>query len=216
MPEVVPMDAWSLYERSAARIPFTLNGCGGQVAVYYGANDDPAKAGFDALAGLGFDMQLCRGYPVVHARIERYAGWGYRTFCGWIQVITRVDVTAHDPARAETRMTASVDLAPSLQASDMPFCAYGNLPQLFDAPCHNLGSSAQLRWIADTFLTTLPARSREEEIQWLLGFRWGYTETDILGRAPVLLPLAVTGPQAWHAQLATLRQAYPGWRFRKA
>jgi hypothetical protein len=59
--EVVSMNQWSLYDRPEAVIPFVMGGYGGQAAVYYGANDDPARAGFDALAGWGFDIELCRG-----------------------------------------------------------------------------------------------------------------------------------------------------------
>ena len=210
------MEKWSLYTRPAAVIPFTLAGCAGQVAVYYAANDDPRCAGFDALAGLPFDINLCRGYPVVHARIEEYAGTGYRTFCGWIQLVTRVDVASHHPAQALSVTSTSVDLAPSLEEAGMPWCSYGNLPQLFDAPCRNLGPSAELRWTADTFLTTVPGRSRGEGIAWLLGFRWGYTETDIPGQAPALWPLEVTGADAWNAHLPALRRAYPAWPFREA
>ena len=81
------MNNWHLYDKAAAVIPFNLRGFDGSVAVYYGVNDDPAKAGFDFLAGLNFDINLCLGYPVIHARIESYAGTGYRTFCGWLQVL---------------------------------------------------------------------------------------------------------------------------------
>ncbi|MBN1400321.1 MAG: hypothetical protein JXA74_05770 [Anaerolineae bacterium] len=210
------MNPWSLYERPAALIPFALAGRAGQVAVYYGANDDPVRAGFDALAGLKFDIELSRGYPVVHARIERYAGSGYRAWCGWIQIITSVYADSHDPATARIAPATFVDLAPSLEEVGIPFCSLGYLPQLFDAPCLNLGAHAELRWTADTFLTTVPARSRDEEIARLLGFRWGYTESNVPGQSPALLPLQVTDAGAWNAHLPYLRRTYSAWRFRAA
>jgi hypothetical protein len=208
------MNNWSFYDRVAALVPFELKGYHGKVAIYYGVNDDPIEAGFDSIAGLNFDIQLCRGYPVIHARIEDYAGSGYRTFCGWIQIVTSVYLDSRDRQKARAKTFVSVDLAPAIQESDVPFAAYGNLPELFDAPCLNLGEAAELRWTADTFLTTVPARSREEEIAWLLGFRWGYVENDIPGEQPVLLPLEVTGAGAWNQHVDYLRKEYSRWRFK--
>lgn len=70
------MNTWSLYDKATKLIPFNLNGYNGEVAVYYGKNDYPVKAGFDILPGLNFDIDLCRGYPVVHVKIENYEGSG--------------------------------------------------------------------------------------------------------------------------------------------
>jgi hypothetical protein len=210
------MSHWSLYDRAAALIPFSLRERSGTVAVYYALNDDPIHAGFDFLAGLNFTVDQCRGNPVIHARVERYAGSGYRTLCGWIQVVTAVYRDSHDREEARTTTRVSVDDVPALAGSDVPYVSFGNLPQLFDAPCHNLGESAELRWMADTFLTTLPLRSRDEEIEWLLGFRWGYLEDDRPDQKPILLPLEVTDARAWNGHLPLLAREYGGWRFKGA
>ena len=82
------MNNWSFYDCAAELIPFNLKGYNGKVSVYYGVNDDPIKVGFNSLPGIPFDIQLSRGYPIIHARIETYAGSGYRMFCGWIQIVT--------------------------------------------------------------------------------------------------------------------------------
>jgi hypothetical protein len=208
------MDEWSWHDRTAASIPFTLKGRKGQVAVSYGMNDDPVKAGFDSLPGLNFDIDRCRGYPAMHARIESYEGSGYRTFCGWIQIVTNIYLDSHEPGQATPETFVSIDVAPAFQELKIPFASHGNLPQFFDAPCLNLGGYAELRWTADTFLTSIPTRSRDEEIAWLLGFRWGYTENDIPGESPTLLPLEVTDAQVWNQHLPFLREQYESWKFK--
>ena len=207
---------WSFCNSVTESIPFHLKGYAGKVSIYYGVNDDPLKVGFDALPGLPFNLDACRGYPVIHARIEAYAGSGYRTLCGWIQIVTSVYLDARDgqPPRSETFVSA--DVAPAFDATDIPFATYGYLPQLFDAPCLNLGDYTKLRWTADTFLTTVPVRSRDEEISRLLGFRWGYLENDTPGEKPVLLPLKITDAQVWNQHLAYLREQYVSWRFKNA
>jgi hypothetical protein len=209
-------ESWNLFAAPAAHIPFTLQGYPGLLRVYYGTNTDAAKSGFDFLAGLRFNPDICKGYPVVHARIEDYAGSGYRTVCAWIQLVTRVEGSAHTQPAAQGQHSVSRDIAPALEDLAMPFVCLGNLPQFFDAPCMNLNDSAWLRWSADTFLTTLPMRSRDEAIQCLAAFRWGYDENNLPESTPVLHPLQVTGAEAWNSHLPFLRGAFPHWRFMEA
>jgi hypothetical protein len=207
---------WSFYDKPTELVPFSLRGYNGKVAVYYGSNDDPQKVGYDFLAGSNFDFNMCCGYPVIHARIEQYEGSGIRTFLGWLQIVTGVRSHAHDPKKAQTATSVSVDICPTMRESDIPFYSFGSLPQVFDAPCHNLGEYAELHWTADTFLTTLPIRSRDEEISWLAGFRWGYIENDLPDQKPVLLPLEITGAQAWNRHISFLQKEYSRWRFKPA
>ena len=206
------MNDWSFSNCAAELIPFKLKGYNGKVSVYYGVNNDPIRAGFDSLAGIHFDLQLSRGYPVIHARIENYEGTGYRMFCGWIQMITSV----YRDSQGHSETFISADTAPAFDGMDNPFAAYGYLPQLFDAPCRNLGNYAELRWTAHSFLTTVPLRSRDEEITWLAGFRWGYLENNIPDDQPILLPLEVTDAKVWNQHLAFLQQQYRHWRFKSA
>ena len=209
------MTTWSLYDKPAATIPFTLNGRDGSVAVYYGKNDDPVRAGFDALPRLNFDINLCRGYPVIHAKIKEYSGSGYRTLCGWMQIVMDEYFELYDEKGGKKFF--SVDVAPSMRDLGIPFASVGFLPEFFDAPCRNIGDHAKLRWVADTFLTTVPMRSREEEISWITGFRWGYVEYDKPEQKPTsLLPLEVTSANTWNSHLSFLKKEYKKWRFRRA
>jgi hypothetical protein len=203
------------YDSKAQRlVPFTLQGRRGRVAVYYGPNDDAVKAGFDAVPGIDFPIDLCLGYPVMQAQIESYAGSGYRTLCGWIQIITREWYAKADTERTGLKRSCSIDLAPSMYGTGVPWTCFGSLPSLFDAPCLNLGDNAELTWIADTFLTTIPLRSRDEKIRWLLGFRWGYREYDACAEKPVeLLPLEITDAQVWNRHLPFLCKEFDVWRF---
>ncbi len=210
------MNSWSFYDRVTKLIPFNLKGYNGKLSVYYGVNDDPIMTGFDSLPGIHFDINSCRGYPIIHARIEDYEGSGYRTFCGWIQIVTSVYLDSRDRKEARSETFTSADVAPSFHEADVPFATYGYLPQLFDAPCLNLGDHAELSWTADTFLTTVPIRSRDEEISWLLGFRWGYVENDIPDEKPTLLSLEVTDGQEWNKHAAYLRKHYSNWKFKSA
>ena len=205
------------FPKAQKLIPFTLAGCQGQVAVYYGPNRDVVKAGFDALPGIPFPIALCEGYPAMQAQIESYAGAGYRMICGWIQIVTREELASAGQDWADARRPCSVDVAPAMSEIGLPFAVFGALPSFFDAPCRNLGKSAALKWTADTFLTTTPFRSRDEEITWLLGFRWGYYEyAPDLEKPVAVLPLQATGVEAWNAHLPFLRQEFAAWKFKEA
>jgi hypothetical protein len=211
------MSTDSYFLKAQKLVPFTLQGRQGRVAVYYGPNDDAVKAGFDTLSGIDFPIELCLGYPVMQAQIERYAGSGYRTLCGWIQIITRECYATADTERTNLQRSCSIDVLPAMHGAGVPWACFGNLPSLFDAPCRNLGDNAELTWIADTFLTTVPLRSRDAEICWLLGFRWGYREYDTrVGKPVTLLPLESTDAQVWNDHLPFLRKEFGDWRFHKS
>lgn len=203
------------YDKPARVIPFRLRGYDGTVAVYYGQIDNPESIGFDSLPGLNFDIDLCQGYPMIHARIDNYKGSGYLAYCGWIQIVTSEYQDTHDTEKAQIKKIVAADVNPAYSDYDIPFALYGSLPQLFDAPCQNPGNSAELRWTADTFLTTAPMRSRNEQIAWLMGFRWGYIENDKPDHKPVLLPLEVTDEHVWNSYHSYLSENYPNWRFKK-
>ena len=211
------MNTVPFFPEAQATMPFILAGCEGHIAVYYGPNDNAVKAGFDAIPGISFPINLCQGYPVMEARIESYAGSGYRMLCGWIQIITRECLATPGQKQTDARRSCSIDVVPALNDLQLPFAAFGLLPSFFDAPCRNLGDNAELTWIADTFLTTVPVRSRDEEITRLAGFRWGYREyASSVGKPVTLLPLEVTDAQAWNAHLPFLQKEFGDWRFREA
>jgi hypothetical protein len=132
-------------------------------------------------------------------------------------VVTGTYYDSYDTGQAPVETSVFADTAPSMKDLESPFISFGNLPQFFDAPCKNLYGHAQLRWVADTFLTTVPKRSRDEEICRVLGFRWGYVEYDTPEQRPVsLLPLEVTAAQASNGLLPFLKEKFPKWRFGSA
>ena len=197
-------------------IPFVLHGVHGKLAIEYGPSQDPIEAGFAVLGDLGFDIGLCRGYPMLVARIDEFGATGYRSVCGWMQIVTRHDRDSHAAGSATVATSSSIDLPPAFEGLGLPFAVYGSLPQFVDAPCRNLNASAELRWVADTFLVSPPLRSRGGPIERLAGFRWGYVETDRSSEPPTLLPLEVTGPEAWNRHLEYLRRTFPDWIFSAA
>ena len=205
-----------IFPKSQTTLSFTLAGYQGFIALYYGPDNDPVKAGFDFIPGINFPTDLCLGYPVMQAQIESYAGFGYRMLCGWIQIITRECLPTADQGQEDAYRSCSIDLIPTMHDLESPFATFGFLPSFFDAPCRNLGDNVKLTWIADTFLTTVPLRTRQEEISWLAGFRWGYREYAPSEEKPVeLLPLEITDSQAWNSHLAFLRNEFDTWRFQQ-
>ena len=209
------MNVWSLYNEPAMVIPFKLHKHDGRVVIYYGKNDDPVKVGFDIIPNLNFDINLCLGFPVMHARIDNYSGSGYRLLFGWIQIITDEFYRSSEKGKKEKfEKQKSVDMVPSMHKKGIPFISFGFLPELFDSPCHNIGNNTKLRWVADTFLTTVPMRSDEEKIFHLAGFRWGYIEyDDPKQNPPSILPLQAIGKDVWNSHLPLLRKQFKKWKF---
>jgi hypothetical protein len=205
------MNMWSLYDEPTMIIPFKHCKHDGRIVIYYGENEDPVKAGFDIIPNLKFDINLCRGFPVIHARIE-YSGLGYRQLYGWIQITTNEYYRSGE--KGKVKRLSSTDVVPSMQDLSFPFASFGNLPEMFDAPCYNIGNNAKLRWVADTFLTTVPRRSIEEKISYIKGFRWGYIEyANPRQNPPSILPLQTISKDVWNSYLSLLRKQFKKWKF---
>jgi hypothetical protein len=194
-------------------IPFVLNGKSGRLAVEYKANDDVNESGFDLLAG-AFDPRIALGYPTMHGRFVAYEGSGYRTACGWIQVIRSAfydDLAADEPVACDTE----ADLAGYVHEGGVPFFAFGYLPDIYDAPANNLREFARMSWQADTFLVTMPARWNDFSIACLAAYRWGYWDALVEGAHQVeLLPLEVLDRAAWAAVVPMLAAEFPRFTFR--
>ena len=194
-------------------IPFALNGKPGVLEVCYETNRSLIASGFDLLAGCGFDVNLCLGYPTMRAYVRHYEGTGYYTASAWIQIITRREFVS---AEAETpaAIVASVDVNDTLGELGVPFFAMGYPAEIYDAPCNNLGDWGKLEWLADTFLVTMPSRINAHTIAPLAGFRWGYTEYDLDGKRHVEIhPLVVPEISQWQHHLPLLRSACGLWKF---
>lgn len=52
-------------------IPFNLNGKPGILAVDYAPNQSLTASGFDLLAGCGFDVNMCLGYPTMRVYVRQ-------------------------------------------------------------------------------------------------------------------------------------------------
>ncbi len=194
-------------------IAFELNHRSGVLEVEYEINRSLIASGFDLLAGCGFDVNLCLGYPTMRAYVRSYEGTGYYTASAWIQIITRREfgsVESNTPAAIIT----SVDVQDTLSELGVPFFGMGYPAEIYDAPCNNLGDCGRLEWLADTFLVTMPSRINDNTIAPLAGFRWGYTEYDLDGKRQVEIhPLAVNDISQWRDHLPLLRSACGHWRF---
>ncbi len=194
-------------------IPFVLNGKPGELEVCYETNRSLTASGFDLLAGCGFDVNLCLGYPTMRAYVRHYEGTGYYTASAWIQIITRREFASVE-AETPAAIVASVDVNDTLGELGVPFFAMGYPAEIYDAPCNNLGDCGKLEWLADTFLVTMPSRINDNTIAPLAGFRWGYTEYDLNGKRHVEIhPLVVPEISQWQHHLPLLRSECGNWTF---
>lgn len=196
------------------QIPFVLNNRSGTVEVFYEANKNEIKSGFDLLKGLPFDVKMCIGYPTMRAYIKNFSGTGYHTASAWIQIITDEFYTKLQDDNP-TQVITEVDIDDNMRKLGIPFFAMGYPAEIYDAPCNNLGKDARLKWVADTFLVTQPSRINDNTISYLLGFRWGYEESDINGKRNVIIfPINVTDISIWNEHLPMLKEKFPDWKFK--
>ena len=125
-------------DQTVIEIPFVHHGRHGVVEARYGPNPGVEESGFDLLAGIGFDVAMCLGYPTMEARVVRYAGAGYRAIMAWIQVITDRYYGGLRDSTVSLE-TSEVDTSPLMRDCGVPFFAHGYPAALYDAPCNNLG-----------------------------------------------------------------------------
>ena len=90
-----------------------------------------------------------------------------------------------------------LDIPEEMRKHKIPYFAYGYPAELFDAPCNNLGNSEKLDWRAYTYLVDLPSRMNNNQLSFLTGFSWGYTE-DKNGNVQ-LSDFAVLSEDSWTA-----------------
>lgn len=192
------------------QIPFIhLDRCG-IVEVNYEPISDPVKTGLDTIRD--FDISRCVGFPSMHAKIH-YEGSGIRSCFGWIQLITDYQTKLDNTEVVEF----DVDVSQNMRKLGVPFYSYGNLPEIYDPPNNNIGNNSRLKWVADTFLTTLPHRSNKDTVGYILGFRWGYIEYAPELNLPVeIIPLQVTDATYWNEHLKLFREQFDAWNFVEA
>jgi hypothetical protein len=179
------------------RIPFSLRGINGQIAVSLTPNTDPASVGYSLLTA-GLPVDFARGFPVCRAKVA-FPADGYAAVFGWTQLVR--------PARNGANGFEMDPIAIYRDVST-PFCWYGIRPELFDAPSYEDRDDRD--WEAHSFLCVSPDAVITPSVQAITGFSWGFTITS--GRISLTEP-AVLAPEDWDAHLATLRTSYPGWAF---
>lgn len=187
-------------------IPFHHEHRDGTVAVRIRRVADATEAGFDVLPNLPFGPDAAVGYPSMSAALA-YEGEGYRQLMGWVQIVH--SVRSWGDGRVVT--ASEVDRSPAWYDVDIPFFTFGYAPSIYDAPARNRNGARHLDWRADTFLTTVPRRTRSEPIRRLASFRWGYTESDTETRPPALAVPEETTAAAWERSLGPLQQQFPQW-----
>ena len=185
------------------QIPFSHLDKNGIIKVEYIQNPGAEVSGFDAFKDLGFNLELCKLYPTINAKIEQYDGSGYRKYMAWIQFVTS---TRYEKSNDSPNIYTVVDSA--------PFFAVGYPPELYDAPCCNLNDSDKLIFFAETFLTTIPSKMNGDIVSFLAGFEWVYEEYDIEGIRKVdILPCKQTDGYAWNKHINLLRTDFPQYKY---
>jgi hypothetical protein len=178
------------------RIPFSLRGISGLIAVSVTRNTDP-DAGYSLLSG-GLPTDAARGSPVCRATIA-YPAEGYAAVFGRTQMVRSTDSA---PDRFEMDPIALYQQVPT------PYAWFGVRPELFDAPSR--GSTYDMSWEAHSFLRVAPDAVLTRRVQAIAGFSWGFAinHHDIRFARPAAL-----GPQAWDGHLDLLSTGYPDWIF---
>lgn len=168
------------------RIDFMLRNLPGAVDVSVEPNSDPRLLG---CADHG------EGFPVCTAVID-YAGRGYAAAMGWIQLVRSTDAP---------RDEFELDPYEPLGRLPHPYCWFGFVPTLFDAPSRP--SRAPLQWTAHSFLSFIGS---DREARAVLGFSWGFAiDEEVVS----LTDAAELPPHAWDEHLPLLRAEHPGWTF---
>ena len=152
-------------------IPFTLRNKENNIIVEYSKMNDAKESGFEALK-VPFDVNQCVGYPMIHAYFDNLNLKGYERYCGWIQIIRKEEYNTVDQKKTVTT-TYEIDYC----APTKPYFCIGFPAELFDAPCNNLGSNEKLVWTAYTYLVDPPSKMNDDQMTFLSGFSWGYTES---------------------------------------
>ncbi|HMK93794.1 MAG TPA: hypothetical protein VK536_00185 [Candidatus Limnocylindrales bacterium] len=201
-------------KESVLSIPFQLNGRKGKVSVVLNKNMDHRRSGYDRLVQLGLlnkeDLPQVTGFPTMLANVS-YDASGYRSLFGWIQMAT------FEKHGTKPRVDVKLDRYPSFSGINFPFVSFGPKPSVFDSPATwNPKSRKNYKLTLDTFLTTFPILSRKEEsVQWICGFKWGYHFDDDPG-CPYIDGPEVTAAAVWNGYLPFLGTHAKSWRFSSA
>jgi hypothetical protein len=177
--------------------PFSHLGYKGRVVASVERTVDPAILG--AWEGAK-DLANCT------ATIE-FEGRGYLQRFGWVQLVRSTD----NAFQGEQFEMDPFDPFKLYERAPTPYCWYGVLPTLFDAPSRD--ERVYLDWVAHSFLAVSPPRGNRRIVTPLLGFSWGFHIAD--DRTVTLDPVSPLTAADWESHLSYLRDCYPEWRFTK-
>lgn len=175
---------------------FSYLGYKGNVVAFVERTVDPAVLG--AWEGAQ-DLANCT------ATIE-FDGRGYLQRFGWVQLVRSTD----NAFQGETFEMDPFDPFELYERVPTPYCWYGTLPTLFDAPARD--ERVHLDWVAHSFLAVSPARGNRRIVTPLLGFSWGFHIAD--DGNVTLQDIAPLTAADWQLHLPYLRETYPEWQFR--
>jgi hypothetical protein len=176
-------------------IPFRYKGHNGRVIVSAGQTLEPAILG--AREG-ATNLANCI------ATIE-FAGRGYLQLFGWVQLVRSTD----NAFQGEKFEMDPFDPFELYERAPIPYCWYGILPTLFDAPSRD--ERVFLDWTAHSFLAFSPLRGDRRVVTPLLGFSWGFHVTD--DGNVILCQVAALTAADWQSHLPYLRESYLEWTF---
>lgn len=134
-----------------------------------------------------------------------FAGQGYLQLFGWVQLVRCTD----NAFQGEAFEMDPFDPFKLYERAPSPYCWYGILPTLFDAPSRD--ERAHLDWVAHSFLAVSPLRGDRRAVTPLLGFNWGFHLND--AGDVTLDSLAGLSAADWQSHLPYLRECYPEWQF---
>jgi hypothetical protein len=200
-------------ETVVLEISFIHNEKKGTIEACYEENKSPIDSGFDIVKDLVPDINMCIGYPTVHAYLKDFEGNGFRKFFGWIQIIT-LEFYNLKESKYPDNVMSQVDVTPNMKENGIPFFSFGCPADLYDAPCNNFSDCFRLKWSADTFLVTMPSFLNGETITYLAGFRWGYEDSRSDNNHKVeIVPIETIDASDWSNHLTLLNRDFPKWNF---
>lgn len=134
-----------------------------------------------------------------------FVGRGYLQLFGWVQLVRSTD----NAFQGEKFEMDPFDPFKLYERAPSPYCWYGILPTLFDAPSRD--ERVHLNWIAHSFLAASPLRGERRIVTPLLGFSWGFHISN--SRNVTLDPIASLTAADWESHIPYLQDCYPQWNF---
>ena len=190
-------------QQTILEIPYKQNEKSCMLYVEYGVNTDPITSGFEIVKNLVPDLNICIGYPTMHAFVKEHGGYGFSRYCGFVQVVTM---------KSENENIKMVDVPQTMNG--IPFFAYGYPGEIYDAPVNNYGLGNELEWTAKTFVVDMPSFVNNNQISFLTGFKWGYTESNSDNRKKIeLMPVEIIDKEDWIQEIPFLKENCPNWNF---